>query len=117
MPLIKPEVQKVLKEAGLLSSKTSTSVIEQLNDAGLTDESIAEGLSELANSRNETLRLRALETALKVKGALKDTPPVVPSFTVVIQNSSHDLSKTEGVNPILFPRQSFKSSEKEKDTN
>jgi hypothetical protein len=110
MPLIKPEVQKVLKEAGLIKKDQDQirSINETLTDSGLSDENIADELTSLAlHSNNEGLRLRALETALKVKGALKETPPVIPSFTVVINNSNKDLSNTAGFNPTVFPRQSF----------
>lgn len=120
MPLIKPEVQKILREAGLEKeprTKPNGTVDENLSLAGLSNESIAEELTHLAlNSSNESLRLRALETALKVRGALKETPPVLPSFTIVIQNSSPDLAKTGGVNPILIPRQSLGVSTSESTT-
>lgn len=112
MPLIKPEVQKILRESGLEPKERTGTVDEQLNVAGLSNEALADELTHLAlNSSNEALRLRALETALKVRGALKEQAPVIPSFTIIIQNSSPDLSKTGGVNPILFPR--IKPSESE----
>jgi hypothetical protein len=106
MPLIKPEIQKILRESGLdKSSDRECTVDEQLNLSGLSNEAVADELSHLAlNSQNEALRLRALETVLKVRGALKEQPQAVPSFTIIIQNSSPDLTKTGGVNPILFPR-------------
>lgn len=119
MPIIKPEVQKVLRSAGLLpeeKSEAGGTMNEGLESAGLTTEAIADELTALAlRSSNEALRLRALETALKVKGALKDTPVTVPSFTVVIQtNEDHDLGQTHGVSPNLFPRQSLELLDKEK---
>lgn len=109
MPLIKPEIQKILRQAGLEKdrrSKDDTTMEDRLNSAGLDSEAVAEELTALAlRSNNEALRLRALETALKVKGALKEQPTQVPTFTIVIQNSSKNLDETQGVNPILFPRQ------------
>ena len=114
MPLIKPEVQKILRESGLEKTPNQSTVDEQLAVSGLSNEAIADELTHLAlQSGNEALRLRALETALKVRGALKETPPVIPSFTVIIQNSNPDLTKTGGVNPILFPRTGIKPSESE----
>lgn len=110
MPLIKPEVQKVLTKAGLLddNSLSTKSVDENLSHHGLDNSGIAEELAGLAlRSNNESLRLRALETALKVKGALRETAAQIPNFTIVIQNSSSSLDKTQGVNPIIFPRQSL----------
>lgn len=111
MPIIKPEIQKVLRTAGLLPEERaeSSTIHEGLESAGLTTEAIADELTSLAlRSNNEALRLRALETALKVKGALKDTPAQIPNFTVIIQSSAgEELSKTQGVAPHLFPRQSL----------
>ncbi len=116
MPLIKPEIQKVLRQAGLekerpeLSADRST-LDSHLEQAGLDTQALAEELTGLAlRSNNEALRLRALETVLKVKGALKEQPTAIPSFTIVIQNSGEDLNSTGGVNPILFPRQSLKDN-------
>lgn len=120
MPIIKPEIQKVLRSAGLLPEEqdSTLTIDENLNLAGLSTEAIAEELSNLAlRSGNEALRLRALETALKVKGALKDQPVPIPSFTIVIQNSGSDLSKTGGVNPIVFPRASLNQGVKEEKPN
>lgn len=113
MPIIKPEVQKILRTAGLLNeSVAETTTIEtSLNNAGLDNTSMAEELTSLAlRSQNESLRLRAIETALRVKGALKDATPQVPSFTIVINGANSDLSRTSGINPTLFPRQSYKPS-------
>lgn len=119
MPLIKPEVQRILRDAGLEStSKNKGTVDESLLEAGLSNEALADELTSLAlSSNNESLRLRALETALKVRGALKEQAPALPSFTIVIQNSSPDLTKSGGVNPILFPRSSFGLSGKEEKEN
>ena len=114
MPIIRPEVQKVLRTAGLMEDKAQNpdaTIIDQLNQVGLDDENIAKELSNLAlNSNNEALKLRALETAMKARGTLKDAAPQIPSFTIIIQNSEQeprDFSATHGVNPILFPRQSL----------
>ena len=114
MPLIKPEIQKVLNKVGLIddNSMSGKSIDENLNHHGLDNSSIAEELTGLAlRSNNELLRLRALETALKVKGALREVAPTIPSFTIVIQNSSKSLDATQGANPILFPRQSLKTKD------
>ncbi len=68
MPLIRPEVQQILREAGLLpeekSKKSSDKPLsERLDAAGL---SLDETLEELAivakTSGNEALRIRCLET-------------------------------------------------------
>lgn len=110
MPLIKPEVQRILRKAGLKDQESENrSVDENLNLAGLSNEAIAEELTRLAlNSQSESLKLRALETALKVRGALKETSQA-PQFTIIIQNADNSTSQVPEVNPILFPRQSLKN--------
>lgn len=109
MPLMRPEIQAVLRASGLDKSQTppegsENAFSEKLNRAGLSQDQIAEGLSELARgSGNDSLRLRALETAMRAQGVLKETAQVqIPSFTIIIQQSSTDKS-----NDILFPRQSL----------
>lgn len=110
MALIKPEVQKILRAAGLERPEKADDlyVHQHLNNTGLSNERIAEELTSLAiNSGSDHLRLRAIETALKVKGALRDVTPVAPNFTIIIQNSGQDFNRTNGINPIIFPRQSL----------
>jgi len=118
MPLMRPEVQKVLRSAGLIAEKQAESdspISEKLDAAGLSLENTFEGLSQIAlSSGNEALRLRALETSLKAHGALKEIAPPIPSFTIIIQPSATGSSSSVagipvGVNPILLPRQLLKS--------
>lgn len=109
MPLIKPEVQKILRAAGLSDKSDSATLDEQLTEAGLSSEQLAENLAGIAlRSGNDGLRLRAIETVLKVKGAMKEQVTALPNFTIIIQNfSPQELGRTSGANPILFPRQSL----------
>lgn len=120
MPLIRPEIQKVLRSAGLMEEpageKTAGedgTLTDKLNDAGLSLREILENLAYTAKeSNNEGLRVRCLETALKVHGAMKDSAPAIPSFTIVIQESSSAPTSDptiKGVNPILLPRQLLSS--------
>lgn len=127
MPLIRPEVQEVLRSAGILDPEKKTKdgrgLTEKLDSAGL---SLDETLDQLAyitkNTTNETLRLKCIETSLKAHGALKESAPAIPSFTIVIQeaalpgNSSpqevkEHLNLPAGVNPILLPRPLLKDLE------
>ena len=110
MPIVKPEIQKILRASGLDSTKEQSdesSISEKLEAAGLSDERLAELLTDIASgSANEGIRLRAIETGLKVRGALKESAPAAPSFTIVIQ-SANPSSPQHEVNPIMFPRQSM----------
>lgn len=109
MPLMRPEVQNVLRAAGLEkeSSNPEETISGKLDRAGLSQDEIAEELAHLAkNSGNEVLRLRALETGLKAHGALKETAPQIPTFNLIIQSASPS-KEVPSVNPVLFPRQSL----------
>ncbi len=113
---MKPEIQKVLRASGLDNSieNDDSTISDKLNRAGLGTEQIADELSLLARStNNESLKLRALETAMKAHGVLKESAPQVPSFTLVIQSNSETQVTSKynlpaGVNPILLPRQLLK---------
>lgn len=115
MPLISPEIQAVLREAGLLESagdknkKDSRPLSEKLDAAGLgLDETLEELAIVVKGTGNESLRVRCLETVLKAHGALKETPTASPSFTIVINGApplNPNLQIPTGVNPILLPRQ------------
>ena len=110
MPLIKPEIAKVLREAGVTKSAPPREIgfEKSLTEAGLSQEALAEELTSIAlRNQNDVLRLRALEIALKIKGALKETPTQLPNFSITIQNSNTSLAETQGQNPCLFPRQSY----------
>lgn len=106
MPIIKPEVQKVLREAGLVKKiESSDSIDTILSESGLSKSEVIEELSSLArSSSNETLRLRALELAMKAHGLLKNDNAAVqvPNFTIVFQK---DVVGDHDVNPILIPRE------------
>lgn len=133
MPLIKPEIQKVLRDAGLLKkSSTEESAPEltlqdRFEAAGFGVQDTIEELVGIAkNSGNEGIRLRAIEASLKVQGMLKEKDvQALPSFTIVIQPPATGSSESllnlhpglpQGVNPILLPRQllnQYESSKKE----
>jgi hypothetical protein len=108
MPLIRPEIQKVLRATGLEKEPTEGTISEKLSEVGLSDDSIAENLADIATrSGNEALRLRAIETALKVRGALKDqVQNSTPTFNLIIQSCNPSVTPPS-VNPIVFPRQSL----------
>lgn len=112
MPLMKPEVQEVLRAAGLApnasKSAESGSISDKLDRAGLSLEETLEQLAFIAKeSGNESLRARCLETVLKAHGALKETAAAPPSFTIVIQEAA-GAPVPPAINPILLPRQLLK---------
>ncbi len=108
MPIMRPEIQDVLRKAGLAPEKKVASdspLDQQLEEAGLGLSEVLERYSYIIeNTANETLKKSALDTVLKMHGALKETAPAPPSFTIVITGGS-DAKTVDGVNPILLPRQ------------
>lgn len=114
MPLIKPEIQKALRSAGLASqlddhdsSDNDKSPFEnQLERAGL---GLEDTLNELANisktSVSEHLKLRSIETVLKLHQVLKESPATqIPQINIIINDSSSS-ALINDVNPIFLPRQ------------
>ncbi|MGH7239549.1 MAG: hypothetical protein ACREHG_05730 [Candidatus Saccharimonadales bacterium] len=105
MPILKPEIQKVLQSAGL---PTQNSDFDQaLEFAGLSDTEILGQLShEMSNGDTSASRIRAVELALKAKRRLTDNAGAqIPSVTIVINDAFGDGSaNTQRVNPILIPR-------------
>lgn len=108
--LIKPQVQDpasaVLKEAGLLrsSSGDKNALKEILNSNSLSLEEVIQQLSFTAhNARDETLQMKAVETALKLHGAMNEEAVKIPQITIVIQPSGNP---NEGPIPSIFiPRE------------
>lgn len=87
--LMKPDIARVLEAAGLSATKENASIITKLNESGL---SLDQLLNELAcltrGSESESLRLRAIEMAFRMHGALKNdnTNNNVPSIRIVISS-------------------------------
>lgn len=121
MPLMRPEVQAILRKVGLDKTNGAAaeegSLAEKLSAAGLDLETVLSNLAEVANtSGNEALRLSATRDALKMHGALKESAnnqSTMPSFTIIINDKSgSDSVLVDGVNPILLPRQLLSTLEK-----
>jgi hypothetical protein len=106
MPILSPEIQRVLRTAGL--KKDNETIQEKLDSSGLGLTETLELLAEIAQtSTNESVRIRAAETVLKLHGVLKDQAPPPPSITIVI----NDGKDTPSTNPILLPRQLISTKE------
>jgi hypothetical protein len=109
MPILKPEIQKALRAAGLTREVSEVPLSDRLEVAGLGLDSTLEILHDLAhNSGNENTRRQAIETVLKLHQVLKDQPAAPPSVTIVIQDP-HMVAGS--VNPILIPRDTTKQKE------
>lgn len=77
----------------------------QLSAAYLDRETVLEELRGIISDPNtsSSTKLRAIETVLKMDGALKDTPNNnIPPFIIMINDPG---SASNGPNPILFPRE------------
>lgn len=108
MPLLKPEVSRLLEAAKLKKSggAAEQTLKEQLDDAGL-------GLSDTLNSmkqirdfsESESTKTRINETILKLHGVMKEEGVTIPAITIVISDPS---GAAINDNPILMPRELHK---------
>ena len=98
--MLKPvtPINSILQAAGVLAPSNGSKISEVLNAQGLTLEATAEGLRELTNSGEDSVRLRATEMSFKLHGALKEAEQAVPNITFIIQGDNTRLQT------ILTPR-------------
>lgn len=102
MPLLKANIQDVLRAAGLAKTGTTGTVEDQLVEAGLSNEEIfAEAETLMKRGSSDAVRLGAINSILKVKGLMKEASAPPPPITIVIQGTGI----TPEVNPILVPRE------------
>ena len=100
MPISNPQIQEALREAGLVGVHKH-SLTEQLAAEDLTVEDAIKLLADIAyTSQEPSLRLRAVETVLKLQGLMKDSAPSAPVVNFIIQ----DPEGPRDINPILIPR-------------
>jgi hypothetical protein len=116
VPILKPDIQRVLQQAGLEKSEEvdMTSLLESNN---LDKGTLLDRLRDLIEcGENESTRIRALELSLKLHGLLKDVIPTPASVTILIKDPSDKSSSAiSGVNPVVLPRQLKTESESNPD--
>lgn len=104
MPIINHDIQKALRLAGIVKEENTedTGIQSRLDRHNL---SLTETLDHLANivsnADTSTVKLRAVDTILKLHGVLKETAAPPPSINIIINDSK----AITGINPILVPRQ------------
>lgn len=109
MPLIQHNVQEALRQAGIVKdpSTADDSVSGHLDAEGLSLKETIGLLGDVAlGADTSAVKLRAIETALKLRGVLKEQAAAPPSFNIVF-SSPADRPVSEGeikINPILVPR-------------
>lgn len=102
MPIIKPEIQRALRAAGLSKAESSADVVTILDNNRLSVNDTIEILSEIAYGGDTNQRLRAVDASFKLHGLLKDQSAPIPNISIVIQDQFSPV--VEGLNPILIPR-------------
>lgn len=110
MPILRPEIQKALRVAGLTRDPSDIPLSDRLEIANLGLDHTLEALGELANSSNESIREKAINTSLKLHGVLKEQAAAPPSVTIIIQDPK---AVAGSVNPILIPREAAVTPQKE----
>lgn len=111
MPIIEHSVQKALREAGLMKdpeAEREKSIEELLDDQGLTLKETVSALSDVVmGADTSNTKLRAIETAFKLRGTLKEQAQAPPSINIIISDPENP--SVNGLNPILIPRSVSKS--------
>lgn len=115
MPILKPDIQKALRQAGLSSEPTdANSLQELLTEKELTLSDTLDLLKDQLYSSNEAIKQRAVDNLLKLHGVLKEQPQAaLPSITIVIKDPGREAAPVGSlpndtqsqINPILIPRQ------------
>jgi hypothetical protein len=109
MPLIQHNVQEALRQAGIVKDPDAEddSVSAHLDKEGLSLKETIGLLGDVAlGADTSAVKLRAIETALKLRGVLKEQVAPPPSFNIVF-SSPDDRPDSIGdikINPILVPR-------------
>lgn len=100
MPLLSPkQIQNVLKETGIKDQKDVKKILE-VEGLGV-DELISELGSVVRGADSTAMKLKGIETGLKLHGLMKnDEVSQVPVVNIIINDSEFC-----EVNPILKPRE------------
>jgi hypothetical protein len=99
--VIRPEIHAILSEIGI-SKRDESSLTGNLSAAGLSLDNLLDQLSSISStSQSDAIKLRAIETALKMHGVLKEQAAPPPSISITITDP---YGQTSSVNPILIPR-------------
>ena len=110
MPIIQHNIQAALRKAGIVKdpNEEQKPIDQILDEEGL---SLRETISCLADvvkcADTSASRKSAIDTALKLRGVLKEQTAAPPSFNIVFQSSNDRPDGSNGeikINPILVPR-------------
>ena len=106
MPIINHDIQRALRVAGIVKddNPTDTGIQARLDRHNLSlDETLAHLSDLVTGSDTSAVKLRAVDTILKLHGILKETAAPPPSINIII-NDSLGTPVGNGINPILIPR-------------
>lgn len=100
MPVLRPEVSRLL-DAASLGTKKEGDFKQMLDESGL---SLSETLDSLRNlrdlSESENTKLRVNESVLKMHGVMKDEGSSIPTINIIIADPN-----APSINPITLPRE------------
>src|SRR5437016_4118811 len=101
MPLLSPsQIHQVLRQELPQREKRGESLEILLENSGLTAPEILESINNLMRcGENDSVRLKAAETALKLNGLLDREGHENVSVNIIIHDSEYT-----SINPILIPR-------------
>ena len=111
MPIIQHNVQAALRQAGIVKdpdAEQQKSIEDILDEEGLSLRETISCLSDVVKCADTSAsRKSAIDTALKLRGVLKEQAPAPPSFHIVFTSPNDRPEGQNGeikINPILVPR-------------
>jgi len=101
MALLNPnQIKSVLRESGLSTKQEDVKKLLDVEGLGVS-ELITELGSVVRGADSSAMKLKGIETGLKLHGVLqRDDVVQVPQVTIIINDSEHS-----EINPILIPRE------------
>lgn len=106
MPLINHGIQDALRKAGIVKDPNEgpSNIQSKMNEAGMSvDELLISLRDTVEGADSSSVKLRAIDTALKLHGVLKDQVAPPPLVNIIIADPN-PLKAEGGLNPILIPR-------------
>ena len=104
MPLLdtspsRTTIHEIVRET--LRGAEKKDLTDKLDEAFLSESSLLESLRSIVETgQSDSVRLSAIQTALKMHGSLQERPTTAPSVTITINGVNNT-----SVNPILLPRE------------
>jgi hypothetical protein len=102
MPILKPQIDRLLQQSGVGAKKSDSKDIREILDAsGLSLQDTLEKLRDLRDfTESEGTKVRISESILKMHGVMKEEGASIPTINIIIADPG-----APTINPIILPRE------------